>query len=169
MIGKLRKAQAIGEVLKYGLVAIFSIFIIIGGYKMIDLLQERACRTEISKFEIDLKSIGQSLRYGTRELKNYPVPCKINQVYILDLTKNIDPGNFNDTPIIKDSIKTKGDNNVFLVKNGEIKHLFYAGNFDIEEPYYMCLATKFEMVSFFVENAGRSIKVANAPGQPLCK
>ncbi len=164
---KNNKAQIVGEIFKYSLVGIFSVVVLIFGYKMIDLVKERACKTEIAKFEIELKNIDKSVRFGVKELQSYDAPCKVDKIYFFDLSKKIDAEKFDDLPLIKDTLKS-GGNNLFLVKGKEVKRSFYAGNLEIEEPYYLCFVPKLERISFFVEGAGKSVKIIKAEGQPLC-
>lgn len=162
------KAQMVGEVFKYALVGVVSIFILAGGYKMIDAVKERACKTEIAKFEIDLKGIDKRLRFGEKRLQGYDVPCKADKIYFFDLSKSISPENFNDVPLLKDSLKTGGSSNVFVVKEGEVKRSFHSGSLEIVYPYYLCFTPKFDRISFFAEGAGKGAKITNACGQPEC-
>lgn len=165
---KPRKAQIIGEVFKYGLIGVVSIVILIAGYKMINAVRDRACKTELAKFEIDLKNIDKSLRFGAKELQSYDVPCKIDRIYFFDLNKKVNPENFKDIPLIKDSLKSGGNNNVFLVSEGGVKRSFHAGNLEIEYPYYICFIPKFNKISFFIEGVGVSARVTKSNNQSEC-
>lgn len=165
---KNNKAQIVGEIFKYSLVGIFSVVVLIFGYKMIDLVKERACKTEIAKFEIDLKGIDKGLRYGAKEVQSHDVPCKVDKIYFFDLSRSINPENFKDVPIIEDSLKSGGNNNVFLVKGGEVKRSFYAGNLEMSYPYHLCFVPKFDKISFFAEGAGKSARITGSCGQPEC-
>ena len=165
-IAKSRKAQFIGEVFKYGLVGIVSVIILIAGYSMLNTVKERACKTEISKFEIDLKGIDKSLRAGAKELQSHQVPCKADEIYFFDLGKETDTENFNETPVMQDSLKSRS-NNVFLVKENEVKHSFYAGNMEIDNGY-ICFMPQFEKISFYVEGTGKSARISATDNQPEC-
>ncbi|TSC64212.1 MAG: hypothetical protein G01um101493_195, partial [Microgenomates group bacterium Gr01-1014_93] len=165
---KPKKAQLVGEVFKYGLVGVVSIAILVAGYKMVNTVKERGCNTEISKFEIDLRNIDKSLRFGAKELQGYNAPCKVDKIYFFDLNKKINPEDFREIPIIKDTLKSGGNSNVFLVRGGEVKRSFYAGNLEMVYPYNICFVPKFDRISFFIEGAGKSVKVASACDQPEC-
>ncbi|MBI2658747.1 hypothetical protein HYX05_01430 [Candidatus Woesearchaeota archaeon] len=165
---KPKKAQIIGEVFKYGMVGVFSIVILIAGYKLVNVVKERACNTEIAKFEIDLRNLDKSVRFGAKELRSSDAPCKADSIYFFDLNKTINPENFKSIPIIKDTLKSKGNNNIFLVKNGEVIRSFYAGNLDMVYPYHICFIPKFDSISFFIEGAGSSAKIAGSCDQPEC-
>lgn len=168
-MGRQRKAQMVGEVLKYMLAGIFSIFILVAGYKLINLVEDRACRTELAKFEIDLKNLDKSLRAGEKELQSYDVSCKVDAIYFFDLSKAINPDDFNSTPLVRDSLKSKGNSNVFLVEKGDVKRSFYAGSLDIMPPNYLCFAPKSGKISFFAEGTGKSVKIEAADQGSLCK
>ncbi len=163
-----KKAQFVGEIFKYMLIGVVSVTILFAGYKMIDVVKERTCKTEIAKFEIDLRNIDKSLRFGTKELKSHDVPCKVDKIYFFDLNKGINPEYFKEIPLLMDTLKTGGNNNVFLVKEGDVKRSFYAGNLEMVYPYHICFMPKFDKISFFIEGAGKSAKVASACDQPEC-
>ena len=165
---KPKKAQIAFEVFKYALVAFVSIAVLFGGYKMVNDVKEKACNTEIAKFEIDLRDIDKSSSLGAKELQSYNAPCKADKIYFFDLNKNLNPENFKDTPIIKDALESGSDKNVFLVKKGDVKRSFYAGNLEMIYPYYICFVPKFDKISFFAEGTGKSAKIASACSQPEC-
>jgi len=163
-----KRAQLIGEIFKYALVGVVSVFILIMGYKMVSIVKERACKTEIAKFEIDLRDIDKSLRFGAKELKSYDVPCKADRIYFFGSGKSISPENFKDIPIMMDTLKTGGSSNVFIVKEGEVKRSFHAGNLEMVYPYNICFVPKFDRISFFAEGTGKSAKISAACSQPEC-
>ncbi len=165
---KPRKAQIVGEVLKYAMVGVVTIVVLAAGYKMIDVVRERACITEITKFEIDLRNIDKSLRFGAKELQSHDAPCKADKIYFFDLNKNINPKNFREIPIIEDTLKNQGSNNIFLVREGDVRRSFYAGNLEIAYPYHICFMPKFDKISFFVEGMGKAAKITAACNQPEC-
>ena len=163
----MRKAEFIGDLFKYFLVGIVSITILIFGYKIFYSIEERICMTEVTKFEIDLRNIDKSLRFGARELQSYEVPCDVDQVYFFDKTKNINITNLRNIPFIGDSLKSKSSN-VFLIKESKMIRSFDAGNLEIIYPYYICFVPKSSKISFFIEGAGKSVKIMLANEQPVC-
>src|SRR3990167_1337315 len=139
---KNKKSQIISEVIKYGLVAFISVIVLVSGYYTINLVREKSCNTEVAKFEIDIKGLDKSLRYGTKELYNYEAPCGSDSIYFFDLTKEVSPENFRDVPILMDAVQSKSNDNVFVVKDNEVKSSFYAGNMELLYPYYTCFKPK---------------------------
>lgn len=164
---KSRKAQIIGEVFKYALLGFASVAILISGYRLVEIVKEKSCSAEIANFEIELRDLDKSLRFGAKELQTYDVPCKADKIYFFDLNKNTYPDEFKDTPILADSVKSRSSN-VFLVKDGDVKRSFYAGNLEMAYPYNICFAPKFGKISFFIESTGKSAKVAGSCSQPEC-
>ena len=162
-----KKAQS-GELFKYALIAVVSVSVLVLGYKMIDVAKERSCKTELAKFEIDLRNIDKSLRFGAKELRTYDAPCNADKIYFLNLNRDVNADDFRDIPLIYDSLKTGGSSNVFIVRENEVKRSFYAGNLEMVYPYNICLVPKFGKISFFIEGAGKSAKIAGACSQPEC-
>lgn len=165
---RVKKAQFIGNVLKYVLMAFVSAAILIAGYSMVSLVKERACKTEISKFEISLKGIDKSVRFGVRELQSYEAPCKADKIYFFGSGSGINPEYFSDIPIIRDALESGSSKNVFIVKDSEVRSSFHAGRLEMIYPYHICFVPKFDRISFFTEGAGDSVKVAAACSQPEC-
>lgn len=163
-----RKSQTASEVFKYLIIAVISIVILIGGYKFIGLVTSRSCQADLSRMEIDIKNIDKSLRYGEKDLRTLAVPCGVERIYLLDLTKGIDPDSFSAVPIIKDSLNGRAANNVFLAVGSEVKHSFYAGKLEIAAPGYWCLKANSGQISFFIEGVGESVRITLPPGQPQC-
>lgn len=163
-----KKAQIIGEVFKYLLVGAVSIIMLVAGYKLVLVVKERGCQAELAKFEVELKDIGRSLRFGEKELKIYDAPCNADKIYFFGNDKPVEPEIFNDIPIIKDSLKSGSQNNIFIVDEGKVKRAFYAGSLEIEAPYYLCFVPKSGKISFFIEGAGKSAKIAAAPETVFC-
>ena len=142
--------------------------ILVGGYKLINLISSRSCQADLSRMEIDLRNMNQGLRYGEKELKALKMPCNVEKVYFLDLKAGINPNLFNDVPIIRDSLQTRAANNIFLAAGNEIRHSFYAGSLEIESPGYLCMKSNAGQISFFAEGAGESARITPAPEQLLC-
>ena len=165
---KPKNAQIVGEVLKYSLVIVVSAVILIAGYKSINLVQAKNCKTEMLKFEIDLRSLDKNSVYGSKELKSYDVPCSLDEIYFFDRSKDINPGIFSDNPIIQNSVESKSGNNIFMVKEGQFIGSFSGGNLEIETPHYICFKPKNGKISFFQEGNGKSAKISIADGQPDC-
>ena len=163
-----KKSQMTGDLFKYALIAVVSVVILAMGYQMVRVIKDRACSTDIAKFEIDLKNIDKSLRFGVRELQTYNSPCNVKRIYFFDLSKSIDAEKFSGFPIIKDTLKNEGSSNIFLVEDSKVKRSFFAGNLQIEEPFYLCFAPSNGRISFYAEGAGRYVKITAPDNQPLC-
>jgi len=162
------KSQVFSEVFKYIMAGVLGILIIAIGYKSISAVRERACLAEIKSFEIEMEGMDKNLRFGMKDKLTYNVPCNSNQVYIFDLTKPIDFGNFGKIPIMKDSLQTSGSHNVFAVRGNKVVASFYAGSLEISNPYYYCLLPIAGKISFFAEGAKDSARITIPEKQPQC-
>ncbi len=163
-----KKSQIIGEVVKYFLVLVVSFTIILFGYIAIKKVQENGCAADIANFEIELRNLHKSVRFGAKELRSYYTPCDINRLYFFDLKKDIKPEGYEGMPIIEDSLKSGTGKNVFLVKGKEVIGSFYAGNLEIPDPYSICLFTRTQKISFFVEGTGIGAEISAADIQSKC-
>ena len=163
-----KKSQLFSEAFKYILAGLFSILILIAGYKSISAIQQRSCAAEIKNFESELKSLDKNLRYGAKELKSYIVPCGAKNIYFFDLSGKIDLEQFNEVPLMKDSLNTSGNHNLFLVRENKVISSFYSGNIDIDVPYYFCLLAKNEKIEFFSEGAAAAAKITLPGEQAQC-
>ena len=162
-----RKSQGASEVLKYLIIAVISAVILIGGYKLVGLISSRSCQADLSRMEIDLRELNKGLRYGEKELRTVKMPCNVEKVYFVDLTR-ASAGSFGAVPVIQDSLQTRAANNIFLEAGSDIKRSFYAGSMEIESPGYLCMKSNAGQISFFAEGAGESARITKAPGQVLC-
>ncbi|MBI2655949.1 hypothetical protein HYX06_06020 [Candidatus Woesearchaeota archaeon] len=163
-----KKGEIYSSVIKYILMAFFSLVVLVAGFKGVTFIRDRACNAELANFEIELSGIDKELRFGAKEQKDFRIPCKTSQIYFFDLGKKINPNDFNSLPLIKNAIATNSSKNVFIVDRGKVKKSFYAGNIEAIYPYYMCLKPKFDRVSFFAEGKGQSALLTGACGQPDC-
>lgn len=163
-----KKGEIYSSVIKYILMAFFSLIILVAGLKGVGFIRDRACNAELANLEIELSGIDKDIRFGAKELKDFRIPCRTGQIYFFDLGKKINPGDFNNLPLIKNALATGSSKNVFIVDRGKVKKSFYAGNMEIIYPYYMCLKPKFDKISFFAEGKGKSVLLTGACGQPDC-
>ena len=163
-----KKSQVIGEVFKYGLVLFLGALVVGIGYKFVTSINEKACQTELAKFEIELGSLDHNIRQGEKELQSFSAPCSVDKIYFFDINKNIDPALFSGIPLISESISTGGTNNVFLIKSGKVTSMFSAGNIEIDDPHYLCLSAITKSIEFYVEGQGSSVKITKTPQQRLC-
>ena len=161
------RAQIVGGIIKYLLIALASVVILAAGYKVVNILNDRGCMTEITEFEIELGNLGMSLRYGEKEQQTFDVPCGADRIYIFDKKGRVNTAIFNEFPLMKDSLES-GGNNIFLIKNGQVKRSFSIQNLDIVQPYYKCLMPKFGRMYFLAEGTGTSAKIESAADQPEC-
>ncbi|MCH8003151.1 MAG: hypothetical protein IH934_00835 [Nanoarchaeota archaeon] len=164
------KKRGQGEVIKYVIIALTILAITFFGYKSLAVIQDKTCNAELAKFQIDLKNLDKTVKFGNVKEFTYRVPCNSNEILFFDLNQRdkIISSLTNLNPLIIDSIKSKVEKNVFVVRNNKILSSFYAGNLDIEFPNYICFLPKFEKIDFIVEGKGTSVSVVGGCLQPEC-
>ena len=164
------KKRGQGEVIKYVFIAFTILAITFFGYKSLATIKDKACSAELAKFQIDLKNLDETVKFGDVKEFSYPVPCNSNEILFFDLDKRDEIASTltNLNPIITDSIGSKVEKNVFVVKNNKILSSFYAGNLDIEFPNYLCFLPRSEKIDFIVEGKGTSVSVVSSCLQPEC-
>ncbi len=138
---------------------------------------------EIGKPDFKEKLIKKidNVLHGNKKEGNYELPCNADRIYFLDLSKNradelnpdsstevLDPEAFKDNPIIKNSLKSKAETNVFVMKKNKIIDSFYAGNISLIYPYNLCLQPGSGRVKFWMEGTGLSTKITPQCKQPDC-
>jgi len=162
-----KKGQG-GEVVKYLIVAILIIVITFFGFNIITKVSEKSCKAELAKFEIGLKGLDKIVKSGSIMELTKQVPCKADRVYFFDLEADINLEFLSHLPLIRDSVSSKAENNVFVVKDDIILSSFYAGNLDISFPNHICFLPKFEKINFFIEGMGQKVSVVSGCLQPEC-
>ena len=157
-----------GEAVKYLLIAAVIIFVTFFGYSVVQKARDKVCNAEIAQFEIGLKNLDKAVKYGSVKEFTEQIPCDADEIYFFDLSKDINLDFLNNLPLLKDSVESKAQKNVFLVKDNKLMGSFYAGNIDIDFPDYICFLPKSGKINFFVE--GKGAKAAVFPGclQPEC-
>ena len=157
-----------GEAVKYIIIAAVIIFVTFFGYSVVQKVRDKECNAEIAQFQIDLKNLDKTIKYGSVEELTRQVPCSADEVYFFDLSKEINLDFLEHLPLLKDSVESKAEKNVFVVKGNELISSFYAGNLDVDFPNYICFLPKSGKINFFLE--GKGTKAAVFPGclQPEC-
>src|SRR3989338_4348730 len=164
----LLKRGQIGEIFKYMLIALVAGSVLLFGYKSFVMVREKGCLTELADFEADLKGLDEGIGFGTILEKTLLIPCSIDEIYFVDLSKDINPDIFDKFPLIQDSIASNPNKNVFLVKGDEVKRSLYSGNLELSYPYFECLMPMNERIDFFLEGKGRAVEVIPGCEQAEC-
>jgi hypothetical protein len=163
----LNKGQ-VGDAVKYFIIALVMVAITLFGYNIFSSIRDKTCTAEISDFEFTLKNLDKKVKFGSIKDFTSQLPCGADQLYFIDLDKEINLELLDENPFLRDSIKSKALKNVFLLKDGQVLVSFYAGNLDLGYPHYTCLIPRLERVNFFIEGKGTSSSVFPACGQPVC-
>lgn len=164
----MEKRGQVGEAVKYLLIAAAIILVAFFGYSIVQKVSGKACNAEIAQFEISLKNLDKAVKYSSVKEFTEQVPCDADEIYFFDLSRDINLDFLGHLPLLKDSVESKAEKNVFLVKDNKLMDSFYAGNLDIDFPNYICFLPKSGKINFFLE--GKGTKAAVFPGclQPEC-
>jgi len=154
---KIRKSQISGTVFVYIFSAIIIAVILIFGYRSIAGTTEKIEQTELAILKNKIISDIEAMKtdFGSSKEVSYSIPQQA-ELCLFDLEKkdaifkNL-PEGFN--PLIIDSIRNNIKKNAFVWGNN-IFEPFYAGEIEINEPYFQCLKPIAGKVSFVIEGLG---------------
>jgi len=141
----------------------------------IRLFNEKSCQTSLIQFESDLKESMSAIssQAGTVEGKQYPVPCKIDKVYFIDLNEELDsdfdPDEDNENIEIKDSYDAHVEKNVFFMKDGKVTDSLYVPELKLKYPAYRCFdMLKRPRIDFYLEGYSGGANVVNIDDSANC-
>ena len=150
-------------------VYIFAIIVIglilILGFKYILSTKENIVRTDFillkNRITSDIKAISSD--FGSSKKVSYSMPQQA-ELCLFDLDKeeliNNLPRNFN--PLVKDSIENNVKKNAFVLGQ-DIFEIYYVGDIEINEPYFICLKPIAGKVSFVIEGKGNKALILANP------
>jgi hypothetical protein len=136
------------------------------GYYSFSSVQDRLCKTELSKFQLDVKGIDREVGEGSLVEKDFDIPCDADEVYFVDSKKA--KAEYFANNIIKDAVASSTEKNVFVVKDGEVSSSFFAGELEMAYPGYSCLVPRSGEVEVFAEGKGRGVEITPGCYQTEC-
>ncbi|HLC50634.1 MAG TPA: hypothetical protein VJI97_04380 [Candidatus Nanoarchaeia archaeon] len=165
----MKKAQLYGHIFIYILTITVTSFILIYGYNAIKNFQDKTDQASCIKFRNDLKSAVYTIMsdYGTVKRKDIGLCSNYNKVCFVETYRQISdrdnpalkPAGPID-PIIKDSIKSGTEKNVFLVAD-VAKDGFYIGNITVEVGVDIyCVNAQNGKISLKLEGMGDTVHVS---------
>ena len=159
------KAQLYGQIFTYILTIVVVTLILVYGYRTIIGVKDKANLVMALKFEKELKSSIKSITgdFGSVAKKEIPVDEKTSSVCFIDnyepITDVNNPKSDDSNPInpiVKESIRSQSDNNVFLM--GGAPNSFDAGKISIpdipNEINVLCIKAINRQIAFRLEGAG---------------
>ena len=155
----MKQSQLYSQIFVYVLTVVLISFILIYGYNSVQNFKERADKVSCLRFKNDLTSAVNTIMgdFGSVRKKELELCSGYNQVCFVETFEQFDRSNpeLNTgqlDPIIKDSIFSNIDKNVFFV-GGES---FYAGNISVENNV-LCLNAVNNKISLRLESKGNHI------------
>jgi len=153
----IKRGQLNGKVFIYIFAIIVIALILVLGYEYILTTKENIVKSEFiilkNKLISDIEAI--SYDFGSSKRVSYSLPQQTDLCLIdLDnkgkLLSNL-PLNFN--ALIKDSIESNIKKNAFVF-NEVIFESYYAGEIEINDPYFICIKPVAGKISFVIEGKG---------------
>ena len=136
------------------------------GYYSFSSVQERLCKTELSKFQLDFKGIDREIGEGSVEQKEFSIPCDADEVYFVDSKKA--KAEYFANPLIRDAVTSSVEKNIFVVKDGKVEGSFFAGELQMAYPGYSCLVPRSGEVEVFAEGKGKGVEIIPGCYQVEC-
>ena len=130
------------------------------GFRLFGDVAETSCQTDMTKFKVDMEhflddSAGAAERSMEKQLR---VPCGADKVLFFDRDKQVLFDGFERYPEVENILGSQTDENMFLIKNGEIIQSLHLPNISIKVPYFLCAATDHNLIDLSL-SADRNGKI----------
>ena len=158
----MKKSQLYGQVFIYVLTIVLVSFILVYGYNTIQNFRQRAEQVACLKFQNDLRNSVETIISDFESVKrkdlqlcdNYDQVCFVETFEQFD--RNNPQANINDVdPILKNSISSSSDRNIFLIGGNS----FYAGNISVQDDV-LCINSKNGQISLRLEGKGDHVLIS---------
>lgn len=132
------KSQMIGQIFIYVLAVILIGFILIYGYNAITTFREKSEQVFFVKLKNDLSNMVEIISpdYGSVKIRSFDVGDYSKVCFVKNFGGFPDPipspSLFDDYPIMKDSVQSKVEKNVFLIKQ-RVEDSFFIGDITVDE------------------------------------
>jgi len=160
-----KRGQLEGEFFRYFLVIFIGVLIIIVGFKVISKVRSTSCTTSIKLFKDELKGSIEAMHgdLGSISEKELNAPCDVDKIYFVDLDRDMSSLNksLGEYPLLMNAIESNVDKNVFFVKNEKVIDSFYAGDIELQKPYFVCSDTGKGNVELYLGGRAYSTEVVN--------
>jgi len=160
-----KRGQIQGEFFRYFLVVFAVAFMVIMGIVIINKLRSTSCTASMEVFKEDLKNSVKELHgdLGSISEEDLQVPCGVEKVYFVDLDKDTTKlsTSLTEYPLLQDAIASNTGQNVFLIKEDQVVESFYAGDIELQKPYYVCSETDKRDLDLYLGGRGTSTEVIN--------
>lgn len=160
----MRRAQLYSQIFIYILTIVVVGFILVYGYRTITGIRDKANQVMLLQFEKDARSIIQSITsdFGSVVRKELNVDEKTTLVCFIDNYENFDRTNPKSdgaiNPIIKESIRSNSELNVFLMDHG-VRRSFSIGKTSVDNDV-LCIKPQNSQIILRLEGAGDHAKIA---------
>lgn len=158
----MKKSQLYGQVFIYVLTMVLVSFILVYGYNTIQNFRQRAELVACLKFQNDLRNSIESIisDFESVKRKELQLCSDYDQVCFVETFEQFDRDNpqaniNNADPILKNSIASGSDRNVFLIGGNS----FYAGNVSVQDDV-LCISSKNGKINLRLEGKGNHVLIS---------
>lgn len=138
----MKNAQIVGQIFIYVITVIIIGFILVYGYNAIKGFIDRSEQVSFIKFKNDLSNTVEIISpdYGSVKIKSFEVPSDYSKVCFVKNFPDFPSLSGTNYPIMDDSVNSKVQKNVFLIKE-TVKESFFIGNIDVisDNDKYLCV------------------------------
>ena len=161
-----KRGQSSSQVFIYIIAVLVIGLIVLFGYQSVSSAREKGEQALLLQFEAKLKEdIDSYSSYGSLGIKEYQFPSGFDEICFVDLN-NFDPETFDGYRVIEDSVRSKAEQNVFLL--GDKVETFYIENLQLYyDPYYSCVEGG-EKIKLKIEGQG-DVAILYLPYKKHCQ
>ncbi len=168
MFGK-KRGQIYSQTFIYILALVLIGGILIFGYKSINKTRESTNQVMVAKFFSQMRNDVSVLKgdYGTEKLREYAMPEGFDTFCVVDLNR-VDPDRIFSEPLVKDSVKSGVNANIFILNKGSGKFdSSFIDGIKIENfPYFSCYKARSSIVPLSLKSLGNEVIILAPPNEP---
>lgn len=157
--------QKRGQAFRFFIIIFISVMIIVFGFTAIKSMREASFKASLATFRQNLKTsvAATASDKGSVNEENYKLPTGVEKVYFIDNKKNISAfsDSLSEYPDLVQAVLENTDENVFVVRDGEIVDSFNGGDIELNKPYFVCTDTKYGDADLYLGGTGIATELVN--------
>ena len=164
-----KKSQIQSKIFIYMLAIMIGGMVLLFGYRVINEMNEKSDKVAFIRFTNKLNEDVESISYepGSVKTEKYMLPANFGRICFVDLDNIQDTSYLNGYPIVKDSVESKAQKNVFLLK-GDNFETFYVESLHLNDPYFHCVDSG-RTINIRMEGLGDGTIILPPPPKDWCQ
>ena len=157
------------RILVYVIITVVAVFILYLGYSIINSVVQEGDQVVLIQFKTKLGADTEAFSsdIGSVEINKYKLPSNYDEICFVDL-EDIDPSFLSDYPLIRDSVESGVEKNIFLI-GAKGQESFYVEDFQLYFPNFFCLDAKGKIVELKMTNRFGSIIIKAPVSRDYCQ